>query len=536
MQKLTMTAVMLCGALVSGCQGEEGEQPGATVTEESIASSRQAVVSSSLEAALSCIATYVNTGTCDWAHWSEMEDTCRFYEHTELDDGTFLDEVQSGNCTAAHWPTLRAQLIGVNTPLIRLRESCDGASQVIQETEATGCHTLPEAAGASYVDVPFGRSVTLHAGANCTGDSVFVASDTNLCGTSFASGASANDRVRSFQVHGFAARPSPFDYDCAPNEPTCVKNFNARVGEVNQAHTVKVVRVSLAGKTTPSWGSIQSALNVLEAKTSVMSRNRMRLSFTRDNVTVQRTACSAVKNDAGLRSGHKASDFLTIFVLPKGVCPTSNAGSNRANLISTVPRDFIHEVGHVLGLAHSGVRNPTTGKTTSSADASSYMSTFASDNYSLAQLHWLGWTKKEDLLKVNSALDDTGVTTVTLRPLDNNEDSTSPLPLGAVWEIPFNGNPNDKPQQLFISVPKRKTNGTNQIEGGTVFVHRAPVCQGCGGMAMHTTQLARFGPRSSNEHQASDLYIKPVSFESTTVTENGKSVEVFTSVTVQIRK
>jgi hypothetical protein len=87
-------------------------------------------------------------------------------------------------------------------------------------------------------------------------------------------------------------------------------------------------------------------------------------------------------------------------------------------------------------------------------------------------------------------------------------------------------------ERLFIAVPKPRLNDTNQIEGGTVIVYRAPKCEGCTGMSMGTMTMARFSARSVNEHAASGLFIKPVGYTSSLV----QGVEEFTSVTVRIRR
>lgn len=534
MRKLSMMGVMLFGVLGSGCQGEDWEQPPYEQSggaEAAVTATRQAVVSPELAASLTCVETYVGAGTCDWAHWSELWETCQTYEHAELEDGLFLDEVQAENCTAANWSALREQLIAPRAPLVRVRESCNGGSQVIQEAPSNGCHTLPQAAGASFVDVPIGKAVTLHAAGDCTGDSVTVETDTNLCETSFGSGASANDQVRSFRIQDVEAPTSEHRYDCAGDESTCVKNNNNanRLAAINKKHTVKVVRITLDGRTTPALSTIQNSIRDVYRHYAVASRGQVSLEFT-GSQTVQVTSsnCTTAKNQA--RQKANSSAFLTVFVLPGGMCSTSNAGSRSVFLKGTLVRDYAHEIGHVLGLAHSNVRDPSTQVVKSSADSSSFMSTFAADNYNLPQLHWLGWTKKEELVRINPAIDSSGSTEVTLRPVGTNPDSTSSLPLGAVWEIP------GTEQRLFIAVPKPRLNGTNQIEGGTVFAYQAPKCVGCTGMAMGTMQLARFSAKAVNEHKASDIFIKPVGYTSSFVQENGKSVEVFTSVTLRIRK
>ncbi|WP_255217232.1 hypothetical protein [Myxococcus sp. AM010] len=532
-----MAVVMLCGTLVSGCQGAEEEQqqqpalaqPDGAGNAASVATSRQAVISPELEAALACVETYANAGTCDWAHWSELWEACQTYEHPELEDGVFLDEVQSENCTAANWSTLRAQLLAPRTQLVRVRDSCNGDAQVIQEAEANGCYTLTEAAGASYVDVPLGKSVTLHAGTSCSGDSVTVETDSSLCETSFDSGASADDNVRAFRVEDVVAPSSPYRYTCADDEPTCVQNFNSRLGAINKKLTVRVVRMTLAGRTTPSLTAIRNSVRDLSDYYATASRNQVSLEII-GSQTVQVTSsnCGKAKQQAIQKSQSNA--FMTVYALPSGMCSTSNAGGRRIFLKGNLFRDYAHEAGHVLGLGHGNRRDPTTGKQVPYGDSSTYMGSNASDNYNLPQLHWLGWTKKEELVKVNSAIDNGGSIDVTLRPVGANADSTSDLPLGAVWEVP------GTEQRLFITVPKPRVTNSNQIEGGTVFVYRASRAVGCTGICLGTLQVARFSAKSNNEHEASGIFIQPVTYTSHFVQSDGKRVEVFTSVTLRIRR
>ncbi|XXF81195.1 hypothetical protein P2318_15950 [Myxococcaceae bacterium GXIMD 01537] len=529
MHKLSKTVVMLCGALVSGCQGVEGEQSGGADTEASIASVSQAVVSPELEASLSCVEAYANAGTCDWEHWSELWEACQTYLHPELEDGVFMDEVQFGNCTAANWPALREQLITPRPPRVRVREACWVGSQVLQEAESNGCYSLAEGAGASYVDVPLGKVVTLHAGADCTGDAVTVDTDANLCETSFESGAGANDTVRSLRVQDVVVPPTAYRYSCAAEESTCVENYNGRVGALNQRQTAKVIRVTLDGRTTASLTSIRNNVRDLSDFYSVASHGQMSLEII-DSQTVEVTSanCQKAKNQALQKSSSGA--FLTVFVLPSGVCSVSNAGSNNIFLKGNLFRDYAHEAGHVLGLGHGHSKDPNTGKVNHYGDSSTYMGSNASDNYNLPQLHWLGWTAKEDLIKVNSAVDSGGSIDVTLRPVGRNAENASNLPLGAVWEIPGSD------QRLFIAVPKGRANGSNQIEGGTVFVYRAPKCVGCTGMAMGSMVLARFEAKNTQEREVNGLFIKGVGYTSQIVKVDGKNVEDFTSVTVRLRR
>ncbi|WP_223748850.1 hypothetical protein VZQ01_06450 [Myxococcus faecalis] len=504
---------------------------GAGGTAASVSSNRQAVVSPALEAALACVEGYVAAGTCDWAHWSEMWETCRTYEHAELEDGLFLEEVQSDACTADNWAALRAKLLAPRLAPVVLRDDCHGDSTILQESSANGCYALPAGAGASYVDVAIGKAVTLHAGADCSGDSVTVETSANLCETSFASGASANDGVRSYRVQDVEAPASPYRYTCSASEPACVENHNKRLGAINKKHTVKVVRVTYAGRSTPSLSDIRNNVRDLYSFFGVASGGQVGLEITASQtVEVTSANCSKAKNQAVQKA--RSNAFLTVYSMPSGMCSVSNAGSNRVFLKGGLFRDYAHEVGHVLGLAHGNTRNPTTGEVDHYGDSSTYMGSNGSDNYNLPQLHWLGWTKKEDLVQVNSVVDNGGTVDITLRPVGRNAESSNPHPLGAVWDIPGTD------QRLFIAVPKPRLNGSNQIEGGTVFVYRAPKCVGCTGMAMGTMVMARFGAESVNEHEVQGLFIRPVppNDDYVVIREDGKNIKVFNSVTLRIRR
>ncbi|WP_199728892.1 Ig-like domain-containing protein [Corallococcus sp. CA053C] len=532
MKKRFVMAVVVGGALVSGCGGV-GEpsaapelSPGAST---SVASARQELLSPALEASLSCVRGYAVAGTCDWSHWSEMWTSCQTYEHQELDDGLFLDEVKAGNCTSANWPALRAQLVASRTPLVRLRVDCDGASQVMQEAELDGCYTV-NGADASYVEVPGGKTVTLHAGVGCTGDSATLQSDASLCETSFASGAGADNAVRSFRVQSTAEIPSPSSYQCADDEPTCVKNYNLNLSEINRTHTVRFVQVLVAGRDTPSINSIRDSIKQMYAIFAKASHNQVALQLYKEAgqaVVVSSSDCEKAKQDV-LAKTQNVGAFLNVYVMPRGMCPTSNGNDRRIFLNDGLLRSYVHETGHVLGLGH-GHRTDENGDREDYGDPSTFMGSMPSDNYNLPQLHWLGWTRKADLVKVNSELESKGFRDVTLRPVDLNLDNGSGLPLGAVWEAP------DTETRMFVAIPKSRTNGVNRIVGGNVMVYTTD-CKACIGVQVSTVQEGRFAVKSGASHIVKDLLITPGGYVSHSIQENGSSVEVFDSITLRIKR
>ncbi|AGC44019.1 lipoprotein [Myxococcus stipitatus DSM 14675] len=525
MRKLSKTGVLLFGALVSGCAGGEREP--------SVESTRQAVLSPELAASLACVETYVDAETCDWPHWSELWETCRTHEHPVLEDGRFLDAVQSGACTAANWPSLREQLVNPSPTPVRLRESCDATSLVIQEAVLDGCYSVVQGAGASFVEVPLGKTVTLHAGANCTGASVSAQEDMNLCETSFDTGVSADGNVGSFRIQDVVAPPSAYNYDCAPDELECVENYNDRRGAINKPHTVKLVRVVVPNRTTFTLPAIEAKVGALYTFFAAASRNQVsRIPMGTQVVNVPGTTCDKAKTQA--IAAARSSAFMTVYMMPTGLCSASRARERSIFLNDNLFRSYAHEAGHVLSLAHGNTRDPATGDETEYNDASTHMGQFTSDNYNLPQLHWLGWTRKEEVVKVNAALAATRVTEVTLRPVDLNEDSPSGHKLGAVWESP------DSKFRLFIAVPKSVLNGGNQIAGGTVIVYRAPTCKleaDCSGpIVMGTMTLARFVATNTNTHAVfgSPIKIKVTGYERKPVQVGGKTVDEYAWVKLQI--
>jgi hypothetical protein len=61
---------------------------------------------SDISASLACIADHARAGQCELEDWEQVSGNCKTTEHALLDDGSFLDVVSSGRCTADGWPAL----------------------------------------------------------------------------------------------------------------------------------------------------------------------------------------------------------------------------------------------------------------------------------------------------------------------------------------------------------------------------------------------------------------------------------------------
>lgn len=314
----------------------------------------------------------------------------------------------------------------------------------------------------------------------------------------------------------------------ADSDERFVKNYNNRLRSITGVKKVNIVRVTHKRRKTPSMQQIKGKVRKLNNFIKTASRGRLSLEIN-SAVTKQinTLGCGAAKNQA--KRGTKRNALVTVYVMPAGVCGFSNAGGGKVFLKSNLFRNYAHEVGHVLGLGHSNRNMPGTGFA-GYKDPSSYMGMYPAQSYAISQLHWLGWTERHEVVKINADLKRHGSIEVPLRPINNNAASDSKVPLAYVYDL--------GDSRLFISIPKGTSSGFNSIKAGEIFIHRAKKGQGCSGICMNSALFGRiakpFESRDVPVKGVPGMTINPISFKAEKIRVKGKRVNRFTEVTLRI--
>lgn len=335
-------------------------------------------------------------------------------------------------------------------------------------------------------------------------------------------------------------------YVCEKNDSACVPNYNANAIKENEGiKTYNLVRVSMVDGVTRDLSAIKSSARWLDQFFETASRGQLRTRLNQaTTVELDKMSCKEAKSALP----DYRDQFYTIRVFPwvdkikmenhkpvtkhLPLCGSSNAGDGKANLVGVLKRDFAHEVGHLLGLKHGHRIDKATGAFFEYGDSTSIMGDSGAYNYSLPQLHWLGWTQKNDIVQLDTAtLNNGGTLEVTLRPTDKNTVSNSPTPMGYVYDL-------SPDRRLFISIPQSAPSGNNgNIPAGRIAFYSAPKCKGCRGMAMDDTLVdSIYNPKESKDYKIQGLIVNPVRYESHFVQENGHKEERVSSVTLRISK
>ena len=317
-----------------------------------------------------------------------------------------------------------------------------------------------------------------------------------------------------------------FSYSCDETTEDCVINYNKNKKKTNSnsVRKINIVRVVAPGRKNHSMQSILNKTRNMIGFYDTVSRGQFTLKVNNwKTKEVDAKSCQSVKNKA--RHG-EGGPFLTVYSLPKGLCNFSNYTHSAIFLNDNSAQSFAHETGHGIGFGHSSLKNKGKGAS-EYGDVSSIMGRGPALNYAIPQLHWVGWTKKNEIVKLNGKFNIGEEIEVSLRPLDRNVASDDNTPLAYVYELPSG-------KRLFISIPRSASSNLNDVKGGEIFVHRANKCVNCSGISMGTMTMARIKPNSTKTHNVLGLSIRLSSTEGDHIIQKGKKRFKYRKVTLLI--
>jgi len=304
--------------------------------------------------------------------------------------------------------------------------------------------------------------------------------------------------------------------------------LNTRLDRISGVHNIVLVQVTADGYTAVPMASITSAANRFANFAENASFGRLQLKIYRSRTFHGSGSKGTIKNAAINFSNTIGGDpLLTAIVFPRGFSTGDNSGGGNIFLGGTVTA-FDHEAGHMIGLCHSGA--VIDGHRDDYRDSSSKMSAYPSQEYSVNQQQWLGWTGDRENVNITDCLGKVPYIDVPLRPV-NNGGIVSDIPQAYVYEIP------NSDGQIWIAIPKSMDNNLNAIQGGEIFIYQYNNKQGCTGLCMGSTRIGRISkPKDGQPYTINGLTIQPISWISTPAVFNGKNVDSFSQITIRISK